>query len=604
MTRPLSGFRFAVRAAVATATLAVLAILFARDSQPREAAPPADVVTPLKTFRRRVHPGVLAGNNLLLITLDTVRRDHVGCYGDQVARTPTIDALSRRGVLFDHAVTGVPSTAPSHASMLTGLEVPNHGVRTNAKYTLAEDHTTLAEILSDRGYGTAAFVATAVLRSQYGLNQGFDNYDDRLDRKGRNAAEITDLATSWLTEHLAADPDRPFFMWLHYFDAHKPYGPPAEFAELYPDSPYDAEIAYVDEQIGRFFAALAERQLRDRTLIVLTSDHGEGLGEHLEEDHSRLVYDTVMRIPLVIAGPPPVNQPIRVDDVTVGTIDIMPTVLSLLGIESPENMDGLDLVTAPVSPDRAMYLETLAPLAYHGWSSLHALRRVNAKFILAPTCEYFDITGDPGELTNLLETDSRSAGDLPKLLARRMNAWDSVDDAFAAAAQLSPDVAEELAALGYISTLDGRAAPAVRLDPKDAYPIWRALRFGTVPELQSKSRELVLLPGADRGAYRRGMLLAQAAHDRSTDRSATALTLGIAIYRTGQFESALTALAGVPLHDRPAASSLMAMALHALGRADEARESLDYARELIANPEYADDTDAQQFLREAIELVE
>ena len=433
-------------------------------------------------FHERVRHGALAGANLLFITLDTTRADHIGCYGYAAARTPTIDGLANRGVRFDHAVAGVPITLPSHCTMMTGLEAPNHGVRVNGKFGLEVRFTTLAEVLRDRGYATAAFVASYVLDSRFGLAQGFDHYDDNVnpaevDMGGRSslrrADDVTNHAINWLTEHDSADFEQPFFMWVHYFDAHQPYDPPPEYARKFANRLYDGEIAFTDAQLKRLIDLLEAKGLRENTLIVLTADHGEGLGEHHEAGHSRLIYDTTMHIPLIFSCPRLFDGPYRVDDVTVGTIDLMPTVLSLLGVATDVAMDGIDLATDKVDADRAIYLETLAPLLNHGWSSLHALRRVDAKYILAPTPELYDLAKDPSELRNVLARDSAAGDGLAASLASRMTQWVSVDDIAKTASMLTPEAERRLTSLGYLQTgTPSDTSPERRPDPKDMMPLF------------------------------------------------------------------------------------------------------------------------------------
>jgi len=544
---------------------------------------------------QQVERGALAGGDVVLITMDTTRRDHLGCYGFEAARTPVIDALAAQSLVFDHAVTGVPSTLPSHASMLTGLEVPSHGVRTNGKYVLSDDRVSLAEVLAEQGYATAAFVATYVLHKRFGLHQGFDEYDNPT-KIPRSATDMTDKAVKWLRRQRAEHPDQPVFMWVHYFDPHAPYEPPPEFAAMFPDSPYDGEIAFVDRELGRFLDVLEELGVRDNGVVILTADHGEGLGEHLEEDHSRLVYDTTMRIPLLIALPARLDVVGRIDDITVGTIDLMPTTLGLLGLDPPSPVDGLDLRSATVKRDRLMYLETLAPLTFHGWASVHAMRGVDRKFILAPTPEYYDLADDPNELNNLLEDDSAAAGDLPIELARRMTSWETPIDASRAAAQLDERTARQLAALGYVSTMEDGAVPEARLDAKDAWPVYLLLGRKQPGPMIRDARVLVALPPADKGAFRRALLLADEALRLRPETPHLQLVRGMALYRNGHYEDALRSLAEAPASDEPLARIFIAMTLYQQGEETEARMHLDQ----IANEVGPDD---QPYLEEARALL-
>ncbi|MCH7873488.1 MAG: sulfatase, partial [Planctomycetes bacterium] len=329
--------------------------------------------------------GSAAGYNVLLVTLDTTRADRLGCYGYDAAGTPTLDALAKQGIRFDDAVTVAPVTLPSHASILTGLAPHHHGVRNNGGFHLEPTHVTLAEVLSDRGYQTAAFIAAFVLDARYGLDQGFDVYNDdvALDSSNtieafarpiyeRSATRVTSDAVSWLG---ARDRTRPFFCWVHYFDPHKPYHAPPPFDARFRNRPYDGEIAYMDAQIGRLVQALKREGAWDNTLIVVVADHGEGLGDHGEATHAKLIYDSVMRVPLIMACPGLFEQSYIVDDVVVSVTDIFPTVLDLLGMEIPVDVDGLSLLAARSKKDRTIYMENLATYLDNGWSPLYRLRR-------------------------------------------------------------------------------------------------------------------------------------------------------------------------------------------------------------------------------------
>ena len=574
------------------AAVAVVGIVVARNM--RDARQPVNKPS-CGMFGGRLDRGALADFNLLLITLDTVRRDHIGCYGFADARTPTIDGLATRGVQFDQAVTGSPSTLPSHCSMMTGLEVPSHGVRTNAKFVLDQRITTLAEVLKLHDYGTAAFVGTYVLDSRFGLSQGFDHYDDQVRppdyqpgrrSRGRGADNITNASIVWLKGHLDTQPGGRFFVWAHYFDAHLPHSPPEEFARLFPDRLYDAEIAFIDSQIRRLMDFIEARDLTARTLIVLTSDHGEGLGEHGEKAHSRLVYDTTMRIPLIISCPPFFDVPGRIDEVTVATIDIMPTVLSLLGINSDLPFDGIDLATSAVPRHRAIYLETLAPLLYHGWASLHGLRLIDAKYIAAPLPEYYNLIDDPHELNNLLDAAPHAADGLVAELHTLMDQWPPIDEIARAAKPLSSEAVRRLASLGYVSTGAADAGRTVkRPDPKDMVPIFETLRRGSPAQWHRKSRQMTRSPDNDQGAYRRALILAETAYSEDQQNADYLTTLGMARYRLGKNEAALAALndaerlrAAAGLDSDGDNVAFVAMALHQLGRVEEARAKLHRLR--------------------------
>jgi arylsulfatase A-like enzyme len=417
--------------------------------------------------------GLAAGSSLLIISIDTLRADHLGCYGYGAAATPNIDALAARGVRFEQAISAAPITLVSHTTLLTGLDPPSHGVRLNGTFRLSDDHTTLAETLRSSGYATAAVVGAFVLDARYGLSQGFDHYDDDFlpslqatDSSlysARPADAVTATAIAWLTDHLRGSSPRPFFLWVHYYDPHFPHEPPAAYAQRFPDRPYDGEIAFVDEQIGRLLEFLRGRGILEDTLIVVVGDHGEGLGEHGEATHLDLVYDSTMRVPWIVAGAG-MPQGRVVSDRVAGLVDVLPTVLGLLGIDSsPAAVDGQDLTRVSADADRALYIESLAGYLDYGWAPLHGLRRLHDKLILSPDPEYFDVGDDPGEQVNLYGS-SDAADDLEKRLGKRLAEWAPVSAAREAEHAPDQEALDRLAALGYV-----RRAPdegSAGADPK------------------------------------------------------------------------------------------------------------------------------------------
>lgn len=425
---------------------------------------------------------------LLLITLDTTRADRLSTYGFMDARMPHLDRLAREGILFDSASSVAPLTLPAHSSLLTGLNPPRHGVRTNAGAPLAASHTTLAETLRDRGYRTAAFVGSAVLGPDRGLNQGFEHYGGVTDNDSaphppgqRRADAVVTEATRWLA---SAAGDR-FFLWAHFYDAHRPYDPPEPFRSLYPGDAYLGEIAFVDAQIGRLLEALEHHALLDRTLVVVAGDHGESLGQHGERDHGIFVYDSVLHVPLIIRAPPLV--PRRVSEV-VRLIDVMPTVLDLLGEPPPGGMDGTSLVDLIQGSGTHVALDAYAESRYplqFGWSPLRSLRAGRFKLIEAPRPELYDLVLDPFERRNVFDQQTEVAATLARRLA--MIAGDN-------AAFTRPEVGriampaeqrKQLAALGYFvpertrGAEDGVSLP----DAKDCIAIdaSRSRRTGSVP---------------------------------------------------------------------------------------------------------------------------
>ncbi|MFT7668958.1 MAG: arylsulfatase A-like enzyme [Planctomycetota bacterium] len=425
--------------------------------------------------------GRASGYDLLVITLDTVRADRLGCSGYARAATPVIDELAQNGVRYEHAIASAPITLPSHATLFTGLNPTSHGVRNNGTFALDAKYETLAERLNVQGYRTGAFIGAYVLDERYGLAQGFDLYDDDVNPSGtsqksghyneRSANGVTDAALEWMKPSLTGGDQKPTFTWVHYFDAHHPYAPPGEYASRFRNSPYDGEIAFIDSQIARILKQLESSGRLENTLVVITSDHGEGLGEHSEETHSRLLYDSTLRVPLILSCKSLFGEAVVVRDRVVGLVDIFPTLLDLLGLETPTGLDGEHLFAAEPAPDRAVYVETLVPLFNHGWAPLRGLHRLEDKFISAPAAEYFDVLHDPGEEFNLYPESPPQAAELEKGLRDQLLDEPSAYDLQSTEEGLDAAQAERLAALGYTRSHSPTGAVGV-LDPKKMMPIW------------------------------------------------------------------------------------------------------------------------------------
>ena len=423
-------------------------------------------------------PGDLAGCNLLIVTYDTTRADHIGAYGYEKATTPALDLLAREGVLFSQAIAPSPTTLPSHASIMTGLYPVNHGVRANNTFRLGNENVTLAEVLADHGYATGAFVSAIVLDSQFGIDQGFRKFDAEFSTTGddepadparsiaqRPADQTNERAEAWLRGHA----DGKFAAWVHYYDPHFPYVAPAPFSDDH-DLAYDAEIAFADFHLGRLLALLDELQLTEKTLIVVAGDHGEGLGEHDEFFHSCLIYDSTMRVPFVLRCGTRLGNGVHVS-APVSLVDIMPTVLSLLGIQVPDGLDGADL-TQPQAADRPIYVETFQALADHGWASLLGVRSAGAKYIYGPEAELYDLSKDPFEERDVV-------GDRPALAAamhEQLQALFGADLDLASTAKAthtlsSADLAK-LQSLGYMASTTPDTTPAGdRPHPRDMMPL-------------------------------------------------------------------------------------------------------------------------------------
>jgi len=364
-----------------------------------------------------VPPGAAAGFNILLVTLDTTRADRIGCYGYRRAATPILDRLAASGVRFAEALTAAPETLPAHATLLTGLLPPHHGVRINTEGRLGSLHQTLAEVARGRGYQTAAFVSAFVLDARFGLDQGFDHYDDRVDAtrgtafaagtNERRAGATTDAALAWLRSR---DRARPFLLWVHYFDAHAPYDPPEPFASRFAGSLYDGEIAYMDAQLGRLLDGVDAAGPRDKTVVIVVGDHGESLGEHYERTHSVFLYRSTVRVPLVFSNPRLFPKPAVVDGAVVSLADVAPTLLDLLGVEDPPDRDGVSLLATKADPRRGVYVESLVPWLDFGWAPLFGLRTLRESYVLAPRPECYDLRTDPEERRNLIQPGDAKGG--------------------------------------------------------------------------------------------------------------------------------------------------------------------------------------------------
>jgi arylsulfatase A-like enzyme len=449
--------------------------------------------------RLPAQPGALRGQNLLVITLDTTRPDRLGCYGNHAIDTPHLDRLCTRGVVFSGAVATAPATLPSHASIFTGLYPLHHGARANALYRLGSEQRTLAEVLSDSGYETAAFVSSFVLDARFGLAQGFDLYDGEVSPSEvprgfaeRRGDETTQRAIQWLE----GAHRRPFFLWVHYYDAHAPYDPPAPFAGRYAQ-PYDDEIAFVDDQIGRLLTAV-DATREHETLVVVVADHGEGMGEHGEWSHSYLVQEATLRIPLIFYARTGLPAGLHVA-ARVSQVDLMPTILSLLGIGLPPGLDGVDL-TGPPDPDRPVRAEATAGRANFGWARLAALYRGPLKYVEGPHPELYDLRSDPLERNDLLDSRAEDAA----AMRRQLRALEGAGaDALAAPADvLERGDVERLAALGYVVT-GGHAVDAEEQgpDPKEMLPLMVRLQslvgdFGGYQHWPAWKRFLVTVTGS------------------------------------------------------------------------------------------------------------
>lgn len=417
----------------------------------------------------------LSNLNVLLITIDTIRADRVGYHGYDI-ETPQLDFLAYKGTRFMNAVCQVPLTLPSHASILTGTNPPFHQIKNNGTYYLKENLMTLAEILKEKEYKTAAFIGAFPLHSQFGLNQGFDVYDDRFKNPNylegyepqRIAEQVYDSAAGWLKAHTS----QKFFVWVHYYDPHLPYTPPSPF-DTKCKSAYDGEIAYTDVYVGKLVNLLKEKGIYTKTLMIIVGDHGEGLGDHGEDTHGIFLYDTVLKVPLIFHSPDVIPSGLEIDK-QVRTIDIFPTILEILEVPIPESCQGMSMIPLMEGKDLEIesYGETYLPLLACGWSELKAIRTNKWKFIQAPKPELYDLENDSFEEKNLIEREKELADQLRKKLETMEKKVASGEET-EPAKRLTPEEQEKLAALGYIrGTGFDKMDRQSNIDPKDKIHIF------------------------------------------------------------------------------------------------------------------------------------
>ena len=423
-------------------------------------------------------PDKTSQRDVFLITIDTLRADHVHCYGYDRVQTPSLDQLAKQGVRFTQAFTPSPITNSSHASILTGLLPSAHGV-SDFGVPLAASHLTLAEALKKRGYRTAAFIGAVILDSKAlapGLDRGFEFYDNfpaqsetksRWGRVERRGMEVVQHAETWLNAH----PAGPHFVWVHLYDPHDPYEPPPPYSEIYKDRLYDGEIAYADSALGHFLAYLKKQGWYESSLIVVVGDHGEGLGEHHEDTHGIFLYDSTTHVPLLVKLPEQ-REAGRTVEAQVRTTDIMPSILEVLGVLAPARLDGESLgqfLTGTGAVPRTVFGETDYPLRF-GWAPLRSVRKEGLKFIEAPKPELYDLPSDPNELQNHYVPWDPRVQKLRKILAEL--SAKSPAPAKTSPATVSAGTIDELHALGYLGSADAGSAtdvpePSLLPDPKD-----------------------------------------------------------------------------------------------------------------------------------------
>jgi arylsulfatase A-like enzyme/Flp pilus assembly protein TadD len=411
-----------------------------------------------------------SGLNVVLVTLDTTRADRLGCYGYLKAKTPNIDFLCQNGVQFLNAYCPVPLTCPSHCSILTGTNPLYHQVRNNGSYYLSPEIQTLAEVLKRNSVKTAAFVSSFTVDSRFGLDQGFDTYDDLLSPnlayKGLNSERRAEAVFSSFSRWLDENSTSHFFSWVHFFDPHIPYDPPSPYREEFLDNPYDGEIAYMDFYVGQIVGKLREHGLLEKTLIVLAGDHGEAFGEKQEEWHGVFIYESTIRVPLVFYCANNLPSGIRVK-ARARLIDLMPTVLDMMKIQVPGEVQGVSLlpyIGGKEKRDLSVYIESYYPRENYGWSELVGLIDGTWKYIQAPKPELYNLSLDPREEKNLSQEENRVAQEKKEKLENMIKS--SISPIVAQKKTLSSEESERLRSLGYISASESPSGEELP-DPKD-----------------------------------------------------------------------------------------------------------------------------------------
>jgi arylsulfatase A-like enzyme/Tfp pilus assembly protein PilF len=420
--------------------------------------------------------------SVVFITIDTLRADHLGCYGDKQIRTPNIDALAADSTRFDRAYTAVPVTLPSHTVIFTGTYPMLSGVHDFAANRLSPTQPTLASVLKENGYTTGAVIGSAVLDSRFGLNHGFDFYYDHfdfnrlqesnLDEMERPGNVVADVTLDWLAQNY----QKKFFLWMHLYDPHYPYRPPAPYSQQYKDRLYDGEIAFADAQVGRLIQFLKKKGLYHNSLVILTGDHGESLGEHGEKTHGFFIYNATLHVPLIIHLPASTHA--RTVPSLVNLADLMPTVLQAVNIPSPEQVQGRSLLPliSPKSEEtpRSLYAESFLPRLHFNWSELRGVETDKYHFIDAPKPELYDLSKDSGETHNLFVEKKAVAEELRSRLASLVRQYTTGEE-LAQKTGLDPALMERLKSLGYAAFSGGANSETSSHslpDPKDRIQVY------------------------------------------------------------------------------------------------------------------------------------
>ncbi|MGH9318950.1 MAG: sulfatase-like hydrolase/transferase, partial [Vicinamibacteria bacterium] len=548
-------------------------------------------------------------DRILLVTVDTLRWDRLGYAGHDV-ETPNLDALAASGAVFTGAVSAAPLTLPSHATILSGLYPTSHQTRNNGTFRVPEGVETVAETLKQAGYGTGAFVGAFVLDSRFGLEQGFDHYDDELPEENavhkayypeRRAEEVVSRALAWVRAH----EDEKLFLWVHVFDPHAPHNPPSPFAERYGERVYDAEIAYTDHALGPLFGEIQSGERGKNAAVLVTADHGESLGEHGESTHALFVYDATMRVPLIVKAPG-VAPGSRVET-QVRTVDIAPAILELAGVERKDSLDGVSLLgyLRGEEAPRTAYGESFVPRLNFNWSELRFLRTDRYKLIDAPRRELYDLETDPGEETNLWKDPPPA--EARDLLRELESLKASEATGIASTIALDEETARRLESLGYIAGAPPRREGAELPDPKDRVEVYERLQdlLGredlTAEEAIAEYRDILALEPEN--ALARNRLANTLAEERRYEEAVGEFralmrvsevdsqgveNLGVALLLLDEVEEAL-AVTEAAVQETPWDPDLQVLRGEALERAGRPREALGaYERALEIQPEDAE----------------
>lgn len=453
------------------------------------------LLVPIATLACGPSPSKPTGWNVLLVSVDTLRADHVSAYGSRVSKTPGIDRIAAGGILFEDVTTVAPSTLPAHASLMTGTSPLSHGVHDNIGFYLSRNAQTLATHLQDHGYETAAFVGSFVLDRRFGLDRGFQVYDDELGKTAeempgglvaqRRGDEVLRRALSWLE---GRSKDKPFFAFVHFYDPHTPYEPPEGFSTGDDDSLslYRGEVAFVDSLVGRLLDWLRSRHLNENTLVVLTADHGESLGEHGELTHGYFLYQSTLRIPLLLKYPGSprgarIRAPVRI-------LDVAPTVVELLGLPPMARTEGTSLASLVRDGDAgerpSAYSEAYLARLHYGFAELRSLRRGTMKYIDAPRPELYDLNADPGESRNLVEEEPELARSMREELLERIDR----NPTSVTPSPVDAEARRRLESLGYAGgSASGRGA--TRTDPKDGLDVYLTVNDPVYESVSPDDRE-------------------------------------------------------------------------------------------------------------------